>query len=131
MDSTSFTGQQLPALRAALASRPGPLVACLCAAWCRTCDGFKLEFDALAARHPQATMVWLDIEDDAELVDGLEVENFPTVLVQRGDQLLFFGTVLPRVSHIERLLDLPAPVASGAHDELPDLRARLLQGPPA
>ena len=127
MDSTSYTGHDLPALRAALALRPGPLVACLCAAWCRTCDGFKAEFDALAARHPDATMVWLDIEDDAELVDGLEVENFPTVLLQRGEQLLFFGTIVPRVSHIERLLDLSGPVSGNA--ALPNLRARLLQAP--
>ena len=34
----------------------------------------------------------------------LEVENFPTIRVTRGDEVLFHGTQLPIHAHLERLL---------------------------
>ncbi|MGL4407614.1 thioredoxin family protein [Zoogloea sp.] len=81
------------------------LVACLCAAWCGTCREYRPGFEALAQRFPQARFVWLDVEDDAELVDDYDVENFPTLLIQRGDMVLFFGTVLPHLDILGRMLE--------------------------
>lgn len=80
------------------------LVACLCAAWCRVCDGYHEVFASLRLRHPALRFVWVDIEDDAELVDELEVETFPTLLIGRGSELLFLGPVPPQLESAERLL---------------------------
>lgn len=83
---------------------PELLVACLCAAWCRTCDTYRDDFAVLRQQHPGARFVWVDIEDDAELVDDLEVETFPTLLIGRGDRLCFVGPVLPQPAAAQRLI---------------------------
>jgi hypothetical protein len=86
-------------------SRPEFQVTCLCAEWCDTCTAYRAGFFDLAARFPQARFAWLDIEDDAEKVGDLEVENFPTLLVRRGDRTLFYGPLLPMHQHLSRLLE--------------------------
>jgi thioredoxin 1 len=80
------------------------IVACLCAAWCDVCAGFRAPFDELAARHPDRRFLWIDIEDQADVVGDLDVENFPTLLIQRGDIVAFFGPVQPDQRLAERLL---------------------------
>jgi thioredoxin 1 len=80
------------------------VVACLCANWCGTCGSYRASFDQLAARHPETQFVWIDIEDQSEVVGDLDVENFPTLLLQRGDMVAFFGTMLPDPALAERLL---------------------------
>jgi thiol-disulfide isomerase/thioredoxin len=79
-------------------------VACLCALWCDSCVDYRAGFEALAAEFPQADFVWLDVEDDAEEVGDLEVENFPTIQVKRGEKVLFYGVQLPVHEHLRRLL---------------------------
>jgi len=81
-----------------------PLVACLCAGWCRTCDDYHAIFAALREQHPGYRFIWVDIEDDAELVGDLEVETFPTLLVGLGEQLRFIGPVTPQLATAQRLL---------------------------
>ena len=87
------------------------VVACLCAAWCGTCGSYRSAFEALAARHPDKTFVWIDIEDQAEVVGDLDVENFPTLLLQRDDTVAFFGTMLPDAALAERLVLAQAELA--------------------
>jgi thioredoxin 1 len=96
------------------------VVACLCAAWCGTCGSYRSAFEALAARHPDKTFVWIDIEDQAEVVGDLDVENFPTLLLQRDDTVAFFGTMLPDPLLAERLVQAQAELA-------PEELARLAQ----
>ncbi len=79
-------------------------VTCLCAEWCDTCGEYRPGFFALAGRFPQASFRWLDIEDQASEVGDLEVENFPTIRVTRGNEVLFHGTLLPLHQHLEKLL---------------------------
>ena len=92
------------------------LVACLCAQWCGTCRDYRAEFDRLADAHPEVCFAWIDIETHADRLDDLDVENFPTLLMEDGVTTRFFGTVLPHISIAERLLsDLTAlPPAVGA-----------------
>jgi thiol-disulfide isomerase/thioredoxin len=92
------------------------LVACLCAQWCGTCRDYRAEFDRLADAHPEVCFAWIDIETHADRFDELDVENFPTLLIEDGVTTRFFGTVLPHISIAERLLsDLTAlPPAVGA-----------------
>jgi thioredoxin 1 len=80
-------------------------VSCLCAEWCGVCRDYRAGFDALAARFPRAQFAWLDVEDDAEAVGDAEVENFPTVTVRRGEEVLFHGVLPPQHAHLERLLE--------------------------
>ncbi|MFC3109185.1 thioredoxin family protein [Undibacterium arcticum] len=81
------------------------IVACLCAAWCGTCNDYRATFDALAQGHPEMHFIWIDIEDQSEVVGDLDVENFPTLLIQRADTVAFFGPVLPEPRLAERLLN--------------------------
>ena len=85
------------------------LVACLCAQWCRTCDVYRDTL--LGAReslrlHPDVAtrFLWIDIEDESELIGDLDIEDFPTLLLARGDAILFFGPILPHAQTVDRLL---------------------------
>ena len=86
------------------ANADGLLVACLCATWCKTCTEFRVTFDKLAASDPGATFVWLDVEDDSALVGDIEIENFPTLAVFRGDKPLFYGVTMPQEGVVMRTL---------------------------
>jgi len=79
-------------------------VACLCAAWCGVCREYQPLFDALARQFPDVSFQWVDVEDDADWVDELDVENFPTLLIGVGGEPVFYGTVLPHIHTLERLL---------------------------
>ncbi|MDW8470148.1 MAG: thioredoxin family protein [Burkholderiales bacterium] len=92
------------------------LVACLCAAWCRTCGEFRDTFARLEKANAGARFVWLDVEDDAELLGDVEIENFPTLAVFRGGAPVFFGVTMPQEGVVARTLEAlargaPAPVA--------------------
>lgn len=70
------------------------LVVCLCAEWCNVCGEYRSRFEqvqaAITADHPQAQFVWLDIEDEADLLHPLDVDNFPTLLIAVGDAPRFW-----------------------------------------
>jgi thioredoxin 1 len=90
-------------------STPGPLhVACLCAAWCRTCDAYALVFEqavaALRGEHPGLRSHWIDIEDEAELVGDFDVETFPTLVVADAERVRFAGPLTPQPETLVRLL---------------------------
>lgn len=86
------------------------VVACLCADWCTSCQAYRATFAAIAAACPDARFVWVDIEDEEALMDGIDVENFPTLLIGDADGPRFFGTVLP---HAELLLRLVSRARGG------------------
>ncbi len=84
-------------------------VACLCAEWCGTCREYRDAFNRLAERHPDVCFAWIDIENHADRFDDLDVENFPTILIEDSATTRFFGTVLPQASIVDRMLaDLTA-----------------------
>ena len=80
------------------------VVCCLCAAWCDVCTEFRADFNRLARQHPDKVLLWIDIEDRADLVDEFDVENFPTLLIQLGDDMTFYGTVEPDEKSVNRLI---------------------------
>ncbi|OEZ86310.1 putative thioredoxin-2 [Janthinobacterium sp. HH104] len=94
MHSLTLTTDNRADVAATLAG-PRWTVACLCALWCGTCGSYRATFEELAARHPDTVFVWIDIEDQADVVGDLDIDNFPTLLIQREDNVAFFGTVLP------------------------------------
>ncbi len=77
----------------------------LCAAWCDTCREFLHAARRLAAARPEIAFVWLDIEDDEAIVGDVDVDNFPTLAIARGDTVLHFGVNLPHEASIDRLID--------------------------
>ncbi len=81
-------------------------VACLCAEWCGTCRDYRAVFErALQARSGRGIVGrWIDLEDESELVGGIDVVDFPTLLIARGDAVLFFGTVTPHAATLTRLM---------------------------
>ncbi|MET0265443.1 MAG: thioredoxin family protein [Duganella sp.] len=103
MHSLTLHSENREEIAAALAGERW-IVACLCAAWCGTCGTYRATFEELAARHPGTVFVWIDIEDQADVVGDLDVENFPTLLIQRQELVAFFGTVLPDAAVAQRLL---------------------------
>jgi thiol-disulfide isomerase/thioredoxin len=94
-------------------------VYCLCAGWCTTCDSFRTELQALQAAQPDLAVHWVDIEDEAELVDPIEVETFPTLLIVNGTVPSFLGPVRPQREFVQRLLDRAASLAGAAPVALP------------
>lgn len=106
----------------------GGVVACLCAAWCKTCEGYQSQFQALADRHRELQFLWVDIEDCADLIGDVDVETFPTLLLQKGATVQFSGAVPPQIAHAERLIEARnnlLPVPTGADGESIDLLAAL------
>lgn len=75
-------------------------IVCLCAAWCGVCRGYRDDFE----RAFQKNGLWLDVEDEAALIpEDLDVETFPTLLIARDEQVLFFGPIAPQIALAERL----------------------------
>ena len=94
------------------------LVACLCADWCGTCREYLTRFEQLKAAFPAVAFVWVDVEDESELVDPIEVENFPTLLMATRERVQFFGTVLPHLETLQRLVETQ--LAPGAAAQPPE-----------
>ncbi|MES2890114.1 MAG: thioredoxin family protein [Pseudomonadota bacterium] len=98
-------------------STPQVLVACLCARWCGTCRDYQAVFDALRQQWAdRACFRWVDIEDEADTVGSVEVENFPTLLVAQGGDIRFFGPLPPHAqtlrTTVERALNAPLMASS-------------------
>ena len=81
------------------------VIACLCAGWCDVCKQYRAGFDALTEQFPDQQFVWIDVEDQSDVVGDLDVENFPTILIQKNDIVAFYGTMLPEPRQVARLLD--------------------------
>ncbi|MDC8785625.1 thioredoxin family protein [Roseateles koreensis] len=103
------------------------LVACLCAAWCRTCDSYHDTFAELRQQFPGYRFIWVDIEDDEELVGDLDVETFPTLLIGVGEQLRFIGPVTPQLSTAQRLLESTAQTTRAVTQASPAAQALLVR----
>ncbi|AQV96111.1 MULTISPECIES: thioredoxin family protein [Cupriavidus] len=125
-----FPERDAGAIAGCLAARPqGRLVACLCAQWCGTCRDYLVALTALAARHPDDCFVWIDIETHADALGDVDIENFPTLLVQpaSGGTPQFYGTLLPHIEVLERMLSRGAAMPASAED-IPQVLDWLLAG---
>jgi hypothetical protein len=78
---------------------PCLLIACLCARWCSTCQGWQSQYAAIAEHLPNPVMVWVDIDDDEHLLpEQLDIVQMPMLLVAEADgSIVFFGAAEPRI----------------------------------
>lgn len=108
-------------------SRVPLLVACLCADWCNVCAEYRSRFEqvqaTVAADYPGAQFVWLDIEDEADLLHPLDVDDFPTLLIAVGDAPRFFGPLTPQAQTLERLVRNAAQDTTATPLADPEVRA--------
>ncbi len=104
MDTLIYPSDDLRAIQNKLSHSPW-LIACLCAAWCDTCQAYRKGFDSLQNKHQSKCFAWIDIEDHADLINDLDIENFPTILIQYQDKVLFLGTMLPDFNLVHRLIE--------------------------
>jgi hypothetical protein len=84
--------------------------------------------DSLKTRYAdQADFVWVDIEDQSDVLDSVDVENFPTLLISNSDQVFFWGTVLPHESTATQLIDrvLLGDIHSSHSSDIAQLHRRL------
>jgi len=82
-----------------------PWVVCLCAQWCGLCRDYATLFAQMAPRYPSFRFVWLDVEEQADLLGDLDVETFPTLLLADAGGTRFFGPLTPQASTLSRLLE--------------------------
>ncbi|MBK9444189.1 MAG: thioredoxin family protein [Comamonadaceae bacterium] len=84
------------------------LVVCLCAQWCHVCEDYRSRFaqvqQSVLADFPQCRFLWLDVEDEADLLEPLDIENFPTLLITVAGAPFFFGTITPQSQTLARLV---------------------------
>jgi thioredoxin 1 len=83
---------------------PSWWVVCLCAAWCGVCREWQPSFSAQARANPHLRFAWVDVEDEDDAMGDVDIETFPTLMVARGDQVLFLGPIPPSSTQFTRLL---------------------------
>jgi len=126
MRTYTATAQDRDAIVQAFADPARLVVVSLCAAWCDTCTQFRTAYERIAQARPDATFVWLDIEDDAAIAGDIDVDNFPTLAIYRGRTPVHFGVSLPHETTVGRLVDALATGTETLRDapeevrELPD-----------
>ncbi len=94
------------------------LVAGVCAAWCGTCRDYRPTFEALAREFGASTrFVWIDVEDDEAVLGPVEVEDFPTLLLALGDEVRFFGPILPHAEVARALVERALQARTGVVED--------------
>ena len=95
----------------------------MCAQWCGVCREYAAIFAQVGERMKPARFVWVDVEDAADVVDPIEVDNFPTLLIAVGDEPRFFGVLTPQPQLLERIVRECAAGGDAALAARADLRA--------
>ena len=83
---------------------PDWTVICFCADWCGTCREYKGILKSISVEYQNVRFGWLDIEDDAGILDGLDIENFPTLMIANDQRVHFFGPLQPHAYNLNQLL---------------------------
>jgi thioredoxin reductase (NADPH) len=99
------------------------VVIAFCAEWCGTCREFRPVLERIAAAHPDMLFAWADIEDDADIVGDIDVDNFPTLAIFRDGRPLHFGVSLPLERVVTRLIES----VSETGGVLPSLPAEVIE----
>lgn len=85
-----------------LSSKRSLAVLIVCATWCGVCRDYKSVIE-LESEH-EIKPVWVDVDDFEALVDDLSIETFPTVVILRDIDVLFFGSIDTKQGTLSGLL---------------------------
>lgn len=83
----------------------------LCAAWCGVCREFESAFRQVQSRYAATQQgfeaQWVDVEEPAisDALGEVDIQTFPTVAIGYGDQLLFWGEILPSEAVLGQLIE--------------------------
>ncbi|WP_162241750.1 thioredoxin domain-containing protein [Pseudorhodoferax sp. Leaf267] len=97
--------------------RPARQVYCLCAEWCGVCREWRAAFEAQAAAHPGDAFAWIDVDAHEEVLDAVEIETFPVVLIAEQGRVLFFGAIEPSGGMLGRMLERVEGGVASARDD--------------
>lgn len=68
-----------------------PRVFLICAEWCGVCRKLRTS----APLWPNGTLFWIDLDESEQILEGLDVEHFPTLAVFRGGKWVYWGSCEP------------------------------------
>jgi thioredoxin 1 len=94
------------------------LVSCFCAEWCSSCREYRDTFRQVQQQFPDVQFLWIDIEDQPDVVGDISVEDFPTLMIAAGAEPRVFGPLTPQREILMRLLEAHRDGNDGA--ALPD-----------
>lgn len=77
----------------------------MCADWCNNCNDWKNPLIALSEKYPNDFFIWMDIERHSDMVSEVDLDTLPVLLVQKNNDIIFLGAVVPRVNTIIPLLE--------------------------
>jgi thioredoxin 1 len=109
------------------------LVSCFCAEWCSSCREYRETFRRVEQQYPDVRFLWIDIEDQPDLIGDISVEDFPTVMIAAGAEPRFFGPLTPQPEVLTRLVSVHRTRTDGvalADHQLLALVARLREASP-
>ena len=58
---------------------------------------------ASAPQWLNGTLSWIDLDEAEKILEGLDIESFPTLAVYRSDEWVFWGAVEPIWPVIQRI----------------------------
>ena len=86
------------------------LVACLCSLRCPKCEQCWPEFLAESEARREMCFVWVDVDDNADLVaEFADLSRLPLLLVQREEDVLFLGAITPERSAMAKAIETAKP----------------------
>lgn len=83
-----------------LSSSRSLTVLIICATWCGVCRSYKSVIESELELKP----AWVDVDDFEALADDLSIETFPTIVILRDSDVLFFGGIDTKQGTLSGLL---------------------------
>jgi thiol-disulfide isomerase/thioredoxin len=80
------------------------VIACFCAGWCKSCRGYHADLARLARAYPKIAFFWIDIEEHADLMGDLDIDKFPSILIQYRNMVTFFSCITADIGQLERIM---------------------------
>ena len=83
------------------------------ATWCGPCKAFGPVFEKASEEHPDITFAKVDIDQNQELAAAAQIQAVPTLMVVKGDKIIFKQAGALRGSDLENLIGQAKAYQSG------------------